>query len=352
MKEQILNFLGNLPFGNILLNPYVLAGVTIILFVILSFLVLFIFNHYLQNLAKKTKTEVDDLIFDKTKKPLFALFMVYGFKLAIEILWVNSVMDKIITSAMTLVFLFILLRVFDVVVGTWGLTFAKKTKSSADEVLLPIMHKVAKVIFFIVGFMWLLHIWGIDITPYLAGVGISGLVLGLALQDSLKNVFGGVTLLLDRTFKIGDKIQLESGEIGTIYDIGLRSTKLVTIDNEIIYVPNGYLSNSRVQNYTRPTPKARVNVLFGVEYGSDINKVKKVVLAALAKLEDIEKEPVPEVQFLEMGDFALSCKALFWVERWDMAYGKKLEATQLIYEALNKAKISIPFPTQTVYVKK
>jgi len=324
----------------------------IVLFVLLSFLLLFIFNNYLRSIAQKTKTEVDDLIFDKTKKPLFIFFMVYGLKLAIEVIWANSPIDKVITSAMTLVFLFILLRVFDVIVGSWGLNFAKKTKSSADEVLLPIIHKVAKFILFIIGFMWLLHIWGIDITPYLAGVGISGLVLGLALQDTLKNLFGGVTLVLDKTFKIGDKIQLESGEIGTIHDIGLRSTKLATVDNEIIYVPNGYLANSRVQNYTRPTPKARVNVMFGVEYGSDINKVKKVVLAALANMNEIEKEPVPEVQFLEMGSFALNCKALFWVEKWDMAYGKKLEATQLIYDALNKAKISIPFPTQTVYVKK
>ena len=78
---------------------------------------------------------------------------------------------------------------------------------------------------------------------------------------------------------------MESGEVGTIHDIGLRSTKLVNFDNEIIYVPNGYLANSRVQNYTRPSPKVRVSVDFGVEYGSDIEKVKKVVLNVVNKME-------------------------------------------------------------------
>ncbi|MBU0457705.1 MAG: mechanosensitive ion channel family protein [Nanoarchaeota archaeon] len=352
MIEAIKQWLLSVPYGQYLLNRYIISLLILVATVISAKLLLFIFEKILGKLAKKTKTEVDDIIFEKTKRPFFYLIIVYGLKLSLLNLEINGAVIRIVDSLMAIVFIFILARVADVILTVWGNTFAKKTSSSLDDVLLPLVHKVVKVIFFFIAFMWVLDIWQIDITPYLAGVGISGLVLGFALQDSLKNIFGGATLLLDETFTIGDKIKLESGEVGTIHDIGLRSTKLVNFDNEIIYVPNGYLANSRVQNYTRPSPKVRVSVDFGVEYGSDIEKVKKVVLNVVNKMENILNDPKPSALFLQMGDSALLFSVKFWVPKWDKSYDKKLEATQKIYDALNKAKISIPFPTRTVYMKK
>ncbi len=208
-----------------------------------------------------------------------------------------------------------------------------------------------KVVFTIIGIIWMLYLWGIDITPYLAGVGISGIILGLALQDSLKNILGGISVLLDKTFQVGDKVALESGEVGTINDIGLRSTKMITFDNEVIYVPNGYMANSRIRNYTRPDPKIRVRVEFGVEYGSDVDKVKKIVAETIKRMEKVLEKPAPSVQFMSMGDFALKFRVVFWVPHWDNEFPKKVEATEKIYNALNAAKIGIPFPTQTVFLK-
>jgi len=336
----------------ILQNKYVFALLILIISAIAGKLVLVIFNRYLMSLAKKTKTKVDDLIFENIKKPLFFLVLAYGLKFALFHLEINGVISNIVNSLMAIVFLFILLRIFDIIIETWGVTIAAKTKTKIDEVILPLFHKVAKVIFFIIAFMWVLDIWKIDITPYLAGVGISGLVLGLALQDAMKNIFGGITLILDKTYQVGDKVKLEDGTSGLIHDIGLRSTKLITWDNEVIYIPNGYLANSRVQNYTRPSPKVRSSVLFGVEYGSDVDEVKKVVLTVLKKVEGILEDPAPDVIFYEMGDSSLQFKATFWVAKWDEAFSKKLDATQKIYDALNKAKIGIPFPTRTVHLKK
>ena len=129
---------------------------------------------------------------------------------------------------MALLFLWIILCSMDIIIQTWGDAFARKTKTHIDEVLLPLFHKTNKVIIVMIAVMWILHLWGVDITPYLAGVGISGLVLGLALQDALKNVFGGIALILDKSFNIGDAIRLESGDTGVVQEIGLRSTKILT----------------------------------------------------------------------------------------------------------------------------
>ncbi len=352
MQEIIFNWLTTLPYGHYLTNRLVQAGVVILLSIFLAWLVIYVFTKYFEKFAKNTKTKVDDLIVERTRKPLFYFILAYGLKIATNILNVNGVISKIVNSLMALVFIFILLRALDVIIETWGATFAKKTKSNIDDVLLPLFHKAARVVFIVIALMWLLKIWGIDIGPYLAGVGISGIVLGFALQDALKNIFGGITLILDKTYQIGDKVKLESGDVGTIHDIGLRSTKLITFDNEIVYIPNGYLANSRVQNYTRPTPKVKSQVMFGVEYGTDVQKVKDVVMKVMKQNKGVLSDPAPGVLFLEMGDSALSFKAFFWVEKWDQAFGVKLELTEAIYNALNKAKIGIPFPTQTVYVKK
>jgi small-conductance mechanosensitive channel len=352
MKELILNWLGTIPYGNYLQNKYIFAILILITFVIGAKLLLYIFEKYFQKWAKKTKTEVDDIIFEKTKNPAFYFLLAIGLKLAILHLEINGVVNSLVNTLMAIVFVFILARVVDTVIDIWGETFAKKTKSDIDDVLLPLFHKFTKVLFVIIAILWVLKIWGIDIGPYLAGAGILGIVIGFALQDSLKNILGGITLLLDKTFEIGDKVKIESGEVGTIHDIGLRSTKLVTYDNEVIYIPNGYLSNSRVQNYTRPNPKVRVGIDFGVEYGSNPAKVIELIVGTLKGIDGLLSEPMPAVHFLSMGDFALNFKAYFWVERWGDAYSKKLEATESIYNALNKAKIGIPFPTQTIELKK
>ena len=333
-------------------NKYLVALFILILTGFLGWLLLLVFSKYLNKITAKTKTDLDDMIFERTKHPLFYLIIFGGLKFALQYLQINGIINLIMNSIMVCVFIFALSRATDVFINIWGKVVASKTETKLDEVLLPLLHKFSKVIYFVISVMWILSIWSIDITPYLAGVGISGIVLGLALQDSLKNVFGGVSLILDGAIKVGDKIRLESGEVGEVADVGLRSTKIRTYDNEELTVPNGYLADSKVQNYTKPTRKNRVYVSFGIEYGANTKKVSEILEKEIVKMDGVLENPSPSVQFLNMGDFALEFKAFFWVDNWKNAYSAKLAATQLIYETLNKKKIGIPYPTQTLYVKK
>ncbi len=332
-------------------NPYLLSLGIIIIFGIVAKALLWVFSFYLHRIAAKTKTKIDDLIFKHTRKPLFYLIVVYGLKLALLNLEINGFWNKITTTLMAAVFIFILSRILDIVIETWGYSFAKQTKTNIDEVLLPLFHRASKFVFVLILLMWILHLWSIDITPYLAGVGIGGVVLGLALQDSLKNVFGGISLILDKSFNLEDIVQLESGELGRIKEIGLRSTKLLTTDNELIFVPNGQLANMRIRNLAQPDPKLRKLVDFSVEYGTKVEKVRKIVLQAVKRMEGVYADPAPDVIFVEMGDSGLKFKARFWVD-WDKGYDKWVEATETIYAALHKAGIGIPFPTRTVYLRK
>ena len=125
----------------------------------------------------------------------------------------------------------------------------------------------------------------------------------------------------------------------------------MTFNNEVVYIPNGYLANSRVMNFTQPDTKVRGRVDFSVEYGTDVEKVRKVVLGVVGKIDGVSKKQAPSVQFFEMGDFALKFRVFFWVEHWDKEAAMQLKITEEIYNALNKAKIKIPYPTQVVHVK-
>ncbi len=350
--NTVLAFFENQIGLAFLSNKYFAALFIVVGAIVLSQIMLLVFNLYLKQIAKKTATQFDDLIFEYTKQPLFFFILLWGLRLALIHIDVDGIVSIIVKSAMAIIFLYLLMRITDVAIQSWGNTIAKKTETQIDEVLLPFFHKIAKALFVIIGIVWMLHIWGVDITPYLAGAGIAGIILGLALQDSLKNILGGISLLLDKTYQVGDKVSLENGDVGEIADIGLRSTKMVTYDNEVLYVPNGYMANSKVRNFARPDPRVRVKLEFSTEYGSDLKEVRKAVLSVIRDMDDVLSKPEPAVNFLAMGDFALKFRVVFWIPKWDREFQKKVEATEKIYNALNKAKIGIPYPTSTVYLKK
>ncbi len=335
-------------------NKYIYALVILIIFILLSRLFLFILEKYITRLTRKTKTDLDDKLIEAIHKPLYYLIVFIGIYLALLPLEFNAIIifSKIIFSLITLTSMFLLMRISKVLIELWGIIWAKKTKTSLEYDLLPLMKKTISVILIIVAFLVILKIWGIDITGFLAGLGIAGIAIGFAVKDSLANIFGGISLILDKNIKRNDKVKLETGELGIIEDIGIRSTKLLTFDNELIIIPNGILANTRIQNYVLPEEKQRVNINFGVAYGSDIKRVKKVVLDTVKKIEHVINNPAPEVHFMEMGDSSLLMTARIWVDDYQNAYGVQLQATEKIYNALNKQNINIPFPTRTVYIKK
>ena len=122
-------------------------------------------------------------------------------------------------------------------------------------------------------------------------------------------------------------------------------------DNEVVVIPNSELSSKKFLNYVLPDPSYRVIVKFSVAYGSNVDKVEKVVKNALKEVKDVQEAPPAKIWFIEMGDFSLNFEARFWIPDYDVRLSKKIEATKIIYNALIKNGINIPFPTRTLYIK-
>ena len=337
---------------NLYQNNYFKFLVILSVTLIVAFLTKIISRSIFKPLAQRTKTKIDDIIVKNLSSIIFYLILFLGVKFGLESFEIQTpVYRNIIDTFLILLIALFLIKILDGFAKQWMKEWKFKTKTSADERLIPLLQKITKAVIIILAAFFIFSSWNVDISPLLATAGIAGLAIGLAVKDSLANMLGGLQLVLDKAFKVGDKVEIESGELGVILDIGLRSTKLKTYDNEVIYIPNGYLANAKIKNFTQPDLTMRVNVEFGVEYGSDTEKVREVVIEAANSVDTILPEPEPIVQFLKMSDFSLDFVARAWVENYSQAYSSWVKLTDAIYNALNEANIGIPFPTRTVYTK-
>ncbi len=335
------------------LNVFVQSISILILFLALGKFATWFAQNTLLRWTKKTDTNLDDLIVEKIKPPFSYVIWFLGIRLAIapiglEIEWVDKVLNTVILS----IAFYSVAVVSDIIIkGLLG-KITSKTSTTLDDTLMPLVNRTINIVIVILGIMWILAIWDIDLTPLVASLGVAGLALSFAMKDSLANIFGGISLILDQTISVGDKVKIESGDIGHIHEIGLRSTKLRTADNEMIIIPNGQLANSRIQNFAKPSLAQRVVVNFGVSYDSEVDKVRKVVRDAILSIDDIDEEQKPpEVLFIGMGESSLDFSARFWISNYANAWEKKLEATDKIFATLSSNKIDIPYPTRTIIRK-
>jgi len=335
----------------ILENQYIRATLVVICFFLLAKIVTFFFEKLLLSWMKRTKSQVDDLILLKTKSPILKLIVLVGIKMGIDMVGLKGWVLSLVDSIMIILGMYVTAVVTSIIIEDWTNRRDKKNRSNLVQSLLPIFNSIVSVLFFLGGLMWVLKEWHIDVAPFLASLGIAGVIVGFAMQDSLKNIFGGISLILDGSFKVNEKIQLESGEVGIIEDISIRSTKIKTFNNELLTVPNGKLADMRIVNYAKPNTAVRVNINFGVAYGTDINKLRKVVDKLIESDESIVKDE-RTLSVIELADSGLSCQMRFWVDNYQVAFDKKVEMIEKLYNALNKAKIEIPFPTRTIHVKK
>jgi MscS family membrane protein len=317
---------------------------------------LFFSERILLKLSSKTKTDIDDKLISKLSLPLSILAFLFALVLGTREISFSEgnllVIHRVIYSITVIVCGYIAYAIVNILAIRFLRKIALKTKSNLDEGLLSLINALLNITLIVLSLIYILGMWGVQITPLLAGLGIAGLAVALALQPVLSNIFSGVSMILDASIRVGDLVYLDSATKGKIMKVGLRSTKIITFDNELIIIPNNKLADSTIQNVALPSPTSRVVIPFGVEYGSNIEKVKKIVMNELKSLKDITKKPEPTIRFVEMGSSSLNFKAYFYVNTFENRFSSIDEANTKIYNALNKNKIGIPFPQMDVHLKK
>jgi len=350
----VIEFLG-ISLDELIRSKYIHSLLTLVIFFIGAKLITFIVEKYILKVTAKTKTDVDDLLVRKTHGPISLLLFLLGIKIAIVPLDlegnINTILHRSTSTLSLIVLIYLLISVFDIIISAWVKRKATKKELEIDENLIKVSSKTSRVVFVILGFLFILRIWNVQIGTLLASLGIIGIAVAFGLQNTLGNVFGGVSLLLDRSIKVGDIIKIDQDTSGTVIDVGLRATKIRTWDNELIIIPNGKLAGQNIKNYVLPNPTARITIPFSVAYGTNVDKVKKIVMKEIKKLDNLDKKHDPRVMFLEMAESSLNFKAYVWLRSYRERFGTKEKLNCMIYKALNKNKISIPFPQMDVWIK-
>ena len=337
-------------------NDYVSALLVFIIFLFFAKVLLLISKNFLIKLTKKTKTKADDLLIEKTEKLISYILILIGVKVASSFISIASgflvQINKVTNAAIIIIVMYIVMVFMEILITLWSENTKKKTKTPLIDEVSHLFKTSIKIIIFLFTLFFVLNLWNIKLTAILASLGIAGIIIGFAVKDSLANIFGGVSLIMDQAFLVHDLIKLESGEIGIVQRIGMRSTKIKTLDNEIMSIPNGVLANMKVTNYAKPDKKLRIKVNVSVMYGSQPEKVKKVLTNIAKSMKEISKKPAPYVRFDKLGEFSMDFKVYAYITEPREMFEIKNLLTTNIYNGIKKNKIRIPYPTRTVYMKK
>ena len=258
-----------------------------------------------------------------------------------------DIVDSIFVLFMTVFLLRAYSNYFVPVISDW-LTVGKTDTQYGP--LLEIMGSLLIIVFGITNFLSTYHV---DFGVLLAGVGVVGLVIALAAQDTLSNFFSGILLLLDQGFKTGDMIYFNETYC-LIRDIGLRSTKIYDIVNHVmIIIPNNSLANQNILNLTRPDRYYRIRVEVGVSYDSDPDHVEKLLLEVAEQNSDIEQDDptrMPLVRFQDFGDSSLTFVLVAWINNVIKIRQINSDLHHQVFDKLKGAGVTIAFPQRDVHI--
>ncbi len=231
--------------------------------------------------------EVEDIALGIIRRPLSLLVFMIGLRVSIKYLEAEEDMQRfLVRMSMTLIILLvghITGRIIRDVLVYYGENWARRTESQVDDILLPVLSLFGPLLLIIIAGLIILPMWGLDVSSVLLGAGVLGLVLGLALQETLSNIFSGLSLLIEAPFRRGDLIRLVSGKICEVQRLGLRSTTLLSLDEQAtIYMPNKILAADYLVNLTKPTAEQRYSIAVSVGASNDLSLVKETLFRVAA----------------------------------------------------------------------
>ncbi len=314
---------------------------------------LYIFKIVLK-LAHKSSTEYDEFFLLAFEAPMRTLFIILGLYFAFTILPLSSPQDILLLK---------LLRVAIILLVTWSLynlagTFfsgaaIKKFNLQIDRILIPFFSKIIKIIIIALALSIIAQEWGYEISGLIAGLGLGGLAVALAAQDALANIFGGVVIITDKPFTIGDWIATPSVE-GTVENITFRSTKIRAFGQALVTVPNKKLADEPITNWTR-MGKRRINFYLGVTRATPAEKLRKCVQLIREMLEnhpEVHQETI-FVSFDRFNEGSLDIFLYFFTvtTNWGEYLKVKEEINFRILDILENEGVSVAFPSRSLYME-
>lgn len=319
-----------------------------------------LWNHVFLPITRKTRTKLDIMILERSRRSAqwvaAAAVLNAGFQASFRsfpqitgyVIWVagkGAVYVLLVLSITSLAY-----AIIHAVIDWHTQTFTSETKAALSNRFIPIFHKIAWIVFLFVAITIILDHFGVQISALLATAGIASLAVALAAQETLSNMFSGLALMVDRPFKVGDRVELASGKMGDVLEIGLRSTRVLAFDNTVITIPNAEISKAQIINVSSPTAHFKIRATIGVAYGSDLRKVKAILLDIMMKHPDVMNDPSPATYFTEFADSSLNLLYICWVADYREQFRIRDELNMAIKDRFEAENVTIPFPQRDVHM--
>ncbi|MGV8151260.1 MAG: mechanosensitive ion channel family protein [Candidatus Woesearchaeota archaeon] len=359
----MLEYLDKMIYGNSI-KGYIIALAIILLFIGLGKLFSVIGVGIIKRMAKKTKTTVDDILISVIEKPaVFALFItgfyIAGFNITFSERG-HQIYYNIIEVLIVLLIIWIVIRFLDAIIEHYFKPMIAESESQLDDQLLPFAKTTVKIIVIVIGAIFLIKDFGYDVTSLVAGLGIGGLAFALAAQPLLTNLFGGISIIADKPFKIGDRIRVDDRYEGYVSQIGMRSTTIRSPVDTYIHIPNSVIASTALENKSRENKDHAIRYTFnlGIVYNTNSEKIKKaiqIIKDTLEKHPAIIKDDPKASYVVGFNDFKESSLNIYVEYSFNQSYGTTKTRTEInlaIKEQFEKSGIEFAYPTQTVYVKK
>ncbi|MDR1679185.1 MAG: mechanosensitive ion channel family protein [Prevotellaceae bacterium] len=340
------------------LENWIISLIIIFGSIFLARLLYMFFSKVIQQITSRTKTRLDDLIFNAIEKPMIAGIILAGVWFGLNRLIVDPKLDAAIKVAY---------KILVVLNATWMISMLAKSliheylrpvvggdrnKVKLDSHVISVIQKILVVIIWLVGGVMALHNAGVNVSALLAGLGLGGLAFALAAQDTVKNIFGGFTIFADRPFRIGDLVTI-AGITGNIEDIGMRSTRLRTLDGRLVTIPNYKTIDDNIENISCE-PSRRMELDIGLTYDTTPEKME----LALSLLKNLPNEMPQQLEsqiiayFANFDDFSLRVTCFYYIRKEADINETQSAVNQLVLKQFDENNLSFAFSTQTISLRR
>ena len=348
--KMVIDFF-NIKFLSLPLYKIFLAFLVFALFLVFRKYFTVKILKFARKLVKKTKSDIDDKFLKAIKEPLKFLFIIGGIYFFFYFLEISGeILTHIIKGLLIFDIFWALFNIVDVFEDKVFHFIGKYGRASRE--MASFIIKVTKVLIIALGVVGILQEWGINVTGFLASLGLGGLAFALAAKDTAANIFGGIAILTDNIFKIGEWVKIKDAE-GVVEDIGMRTTKIRAFDKRLIIVPNSVIANSNVENFSRRN-KRRVVMRIGLIYSTSVEVLKQVISDIrnmLLKHPEVAKDESLLIYFDEYEDSSLSIFCYFFTNtaEWREYLRIKEDINLKIKEIIEKYPTDFAYPSNSIY---
>jgi len=340
------------------LRDWLISLIIIAAALLLNKIIILLNKHLIQKLTSKTKNRLDDILFKMLQAPVLLGVILFA-------IWIAAKRLELGTQAERAIYLSF--RVLTVINATWFVARLvnalleeylapkaadKNTLKYLDNHLMSILRRAILAIIWSLGIIMALNNVGVNVGTLIAGLSIGGLAFALAAQDTIKNIYGGFTIFTDRPFRIGDRIKVD-GFDGFVEEIGIRSTRIRTLEKRVVTIPNFKLVEASVENISEE-PLRRVLLKLGLTYNTSPEKMSKA-MAILKdmpnRVENVETKDIM-VAFTDFTDFSLVITFVYYIRKDADVMETPSQVNSEVLRAFNEAELQFAFPTQTIYIEK